>query len=229
MRQSLSHVYILISIDSLYQYLEDISTGLTREDVERMIESSISNSNTSSIDSDGIEELIRVSIEVALEPIKESVSELETYTRSQFAAVRDEIQRAISDRSIATEAVATIETTPMTTNNGDSLTFNQLATKLDYPVPEGVVVKSPGKNNANVLIAFAATLGQSYRWSGKRQKFDRIDAKLKKGNVSGAIDQCIFEAEQAQEIAQQVIKDLNDNQNTLTKVAKATLNKYQLL
>jgi hypothetical protein len=56
-----------------------------------------------------------------------------------------------------------------------------------------------------------------------------FDAKLKKGNVSGAIDQCIFEAEQAQEIAQRAIRDLNDNQDILTKVAKATLNKYQLL
>ena len=63
--------------------------------------------------------------------------------------------------------------------------------------------------------------------------FDKLitifDAKLKKGNVSGAIEQCILEAEQAQEIAQQAIRDLNDNQNILTKVAKATLNKYQLL
>ena len=56
-----------------------------------------------------------------------------------------------------------------------------------------------------------------------------FDAKLKKGNVSGAIDQCILEAEQAQEIAQQAIRDLNDNQNLLTGIAKATLKKYQVL
>jgi hypothetical protein len=63
--------------------------------------------------------------------------------------------------------------------------------------------------------------------------FDKVttmfDANLKQGNVSGAIGQSILEAEQAQEIAQQAIRDLNDNQNILTKVAKATLNKYQLL
>lgn len=56
-----------------------------------------------------------------------------------------------------------------------------------------------------------------------------FNAKLKQGNVSGAIDQCIFETEQAQEIAQQAIRDLNENQNILTRVAKATLNKYQIL
>jgi hypothetical protein len=56
-----------------------------------------------------------------------------------------------------------------------------------------------------------------------------FDAKLKQGNISDAIGQSILEAEQAQEIAQQAIRDLNDNQNILTRVAKATLNKYQLL
>jgi hypothetical protein len=87
-------------------YVENTSTGLTREDVEIMIKSSILNLNIASIDSSAIEELTRVSIEIALEPIKQSVSELETYTRSQFAAVRDEIKRAISDRSVTTESIA---------------------------------------------------------------------------------------------------------------------------
>jgi hypothetical protein len=56
-----------------------------------------------------------------------------------------------------------------------------------------------------------------------------FDTKLKKGDVLGAINQCIFEAEQVQTIAQQAIKDLDDNQTILTEIANATLNKYQFL
>jgi LPS O-antigen subunit length determinant protein (WzzB/FepE family) len=87
---------------------EYTSTGLTREDVDSMIKSSIDNQLISSsrkyieeltksyIDSLGIsststndiEELTRASIEIALEPIKESVSKLEAEVR------------AISDRTV---------------------------------------------------------------------------------------------------------------------------------
>jgi hypothetical protein len=84
---------------------EHTSTGLAREDVESMIKSSIDNRLTGSnrdyieeliksyIDSLGIsststndiEELTRASIDIALEPIKESVSKLE----SEVRAIRD--------------------------------------------------------------------------------------------------------------------------------------------
>jgi hypothetical protein len=87
-----------------------ISTGLAREDVESMIKSSMDDRLASSyrdyteesiksyIDSLGIsststndiEELTRASIEIALEPIKESVSKLEAEVR------------AISDRTVET-------------------------------------------------------------------------------------------------------------------------------
>jgi hypothetical protein len=33
-----------------------------------------------------------------------------------------------------------------------------------------VGIKNPGKENADTLIAFAATLGQSYGWDGKKQR-----------------------------------------------------------
>ena len=92
---------------------EYTSTGLTREDVESMIKSSIDNQLASShrkyieesiksyIDSLGIsststndiEELARASIDIALEPIKESVSKLDADTQSQFEAVRDDIEK----------------------------------------------------------------------------------------------------------------------------------------
>ena len=113
------------SIGVTRENIESVSTGLTRENVESIVKSSIDNQLVDSnrdyieelikscIDSLGIsstgtnhiEGMARASIEEALEPIKESVSELETYTRSQFAAVRDEL-RAISNRSVTTESLA---------------------------------------------------------------------------------------------------------------------------
>ena len=167
------------SIEKARGYVENTSTGLTREDVESMIKSSIDNLNIPSIDSSVIEELARVSIETALEPIKESVSELETYARSQLAAVRDEIKRAISDLSITTESIATIETTPAKITllkEGEYISFTQLAKQLSYEIPDGVKATSPRKEGADDLIAFAASLGQSYGWHGKKQKFYRTDA-----------------------------------------------------
>jgi hypothetical protein len=186
------------SIEKARGYVENTSTGLTREDVESMIKSSIDNQlidsnrdyieelikscidnlGIASTDTNDIEESARVSIEVALEPIKESVSELETYTRSQLAAVKDEIKRAISDRSVTTESIATIETTPAKTaplKEGEYISFSQLAKQLSYPIPNGVETTSPRKEGAEDLIAFAATLGQSYGWHGKKQKFYRTD------------------------------------------------------
>ena len=165
------------SIEKARGYVENTSTGLTREDVESMIKSSIDNLNIPSIDSSAIEELARVSIERALEPIKESVSELETYARSQLAAVRDEIKRAISDLSITTESIATIETTPAKSlKTGEPISFTQLTKQLGYEIPDGVKASQPRKDGADGLIAFAATLGKSYKWDGKTQRFYRTDA-----------------------------------------------------
>lgn len=81
------------SIGATRENIESISTGLTREDVESIVKSSIDNQLVDS-NRDYIEELVkscidnlgtndiegitRVSIEVAIEPIKESVSELKT-------------------------------------------------------------------------------------------------------------------------------------------------------
>jgi hypothetical protein len=56
-----------------------------------------------------------------------------------------------------------------------------------------------------------------------------FDIKLKKGDISGALNQCILGAEKAQEIALQAIETLNNNHNALNKVVKTTLNKYQKL
>jgi hypothetical protein len=98
-------------------HVESTSTGISREDIDKMVRFSIDNQlvgsnrdyieeliknyidslGISSTDTNDIEESTRVSIEVALEPIKESVSKLEADTDSQFKAVRDKL-KAISDR-----------------------------------------------------------------------------------------------------------------------------------
>jgi hypothetical protein len=147
-----------------------LSNGLTKDEVIDLIQQSITNSH--------LPQLIGANdIEVALEPIKESVSELETYTQSQFAAVRDEL-KAISNRSVTTESTDTTETTPAKTTplkEGEYTSFAQLAKQLGYSTPNGVKATNPRKEGADDLIAFAASLGQSYGWDGKKQKFYRTD------------------------------------------------------
>jgi hypothetical protein len=56
-----------------------------------------------------------------------------------------------------------------------------------------------------------------------------FDAKLKKGDLSGAINQSILEAEQAQEIAKQSVSKLKHKRNQIQELTEKTLNKYQLL
>jgi hypothetical protein len=110
-------------------YVENVSTGLTREDIDKMVRFSIDNQlvgsnrdyieelikkyidslDISSTDTNDIEESARASIEVALEPIKESVSKLEADTQSRFEAVRDELI-ALSERVV--EIPAAIANTP---------------------------------------------------------------------------------------------------------------------
>jgi hypothetical protein len=87
-------------LDLVNEYLTSHlpSNGLSKDEVLDLIEQSVTNNH--------LPQLIGArDIEVALEPIKESVSELETYTRSQFAAVRDELKKAI-DGYVATDAIA---------------------------------------------------------------------------------------------------------------------------
>lgn len=56
-----------------------------------------------------------------------------------------------------------------------------------------------------------------------------FDHKIKKGDISGAINLSILEAEQAQQVAKDEIKNLNLKRKELNKVSKNMLNKYQLL
>ena len=83
--------------------IEHISTGLSRVDIEKMIEASIDKTRDSievyvresldktSIDTTDIQKMVNESIEIALEPITVSVSEAEDYTKLQIEAVRGEL------------------------------------------------------------------------------------------------------------------------------------------
>ena len=124
-----------------------------------------------STDATVLEELVKVNIEAHADRL----AELETYTQSQFAAMRDELKRAISDRSVTTEAVATVPDPVSPTGDGvEYLSFHQLASELGYVLPVELKDKPP-QVRANALIAFAATLGHSYVWRGKNQKFYRTN------------------------------------------------------
>jgi hypothetical protein len=80
------------------------SNGLSKDEVLDLIKQSVTNNHSPQL-------IGARDIEVALEPIKESVSELEAYTQSQFAAVRDELKKAIGDR-VATDTIANQTTVP---------------------------------------------------------------------------------------------------------------------
>lgn len=56
-----------------------------------------------------------------------------------------------------------------------------------------------------------------------------FDAKLKKGDLVGAIGQSILEAEQAQAIAKQAVAELKHKRKKIQELAEKALNKYQLL
>ena len=130
--------------------------------------------------------MVNTAIDDRILPLIEShtdrLAELETYTRSQLAAVRDELRVSSAALPITGKTVIGCEGVPTTTSqekpntDGDTKTFTQLDKQLNYPIPEGVKATSPRTEGAEDLIAFAATLGQSYKWDGKKQKFYRTDA-----------------------------------------------------
>ena len=75
-----------------------------------------------------VEELVKVNIE----PLADLLAELETYTQSQFAAVRDELKKSL-DRTVTTEPIAidttaTIEDLPTTEPSPGSIPVNKQPT-----------------------------------------------------------------------------------------------------
>jgi hypothetical protein len=94
------------SIGSTGNSQKSEKVGVSALDIEEIIKTYASTHlDIPSIDSGNVEELVRASIETALQPINESVRELETYTQSEFAAVRDELKKAIGGH-VATDAIA---------------------------------------------------------------------------------------------------------------------------
>jgi hypothetical protein len=153
---SREEVLDLISEYSTSHSLGDIpSVGLSKDEVLDLVKNELL--STSPVRHDG-------------EPT--ALAELKEYIDNQIAAVRTEL-RAIGDRFSAGEATPTVTTEPVA--SGEPISFSKLAKQLDYPIPEGVSPTNPQKTGADDLIAFAASLGQSYKWRGKNQRFYRIE------------------------------------------------------
>jgi len=56
-----------------------------------------------------------------------------------------------------------------------------------------------------------------------------FDAKLKRGDLTGAINQSILEAEQAQNVAQKGVSNLQRKRKRIKDLAETAQKKYQLL
>lgn len=122
-----------LSIGAGRGYIENVSTGLTKENIEEIVKSSIDsqstdshrayieksiksyidNLDTASIGNVDIEELAKMSIEIALEPIKASALKLDADVQSQLAAMRDEL-KTIRDLMVTTEPNAKLTTEAIT-------------------------------------------------------------------------------------------------------------------
>lgn len=182
-------------------YIENISIGLTRENVESMVKSSIDNQLVDSnrdyieeliknyIDSLGIsstgtnhiEGMTRASIEVALEPIKESVSELETYTQSQLASLRDEIKKALSSRAVvpATESIASLQITDsdlISETPSDRVTTADPIANPTTAKPDRDTEKDP---NIKPWVEFFKMVGIEAMTATKAQKKENINTRDK--------------------------------------------------
>lgn len=79
-----------------------VSTGIDRESIDKMIRESIEKYSIKHSTGVSIED-VEVLIKTSTQPIEESMSELEEYTQSQIASVREDL-KAISGRSVTTES-----------------------------------------------------------------------------------------------------------------------------
>ena len=61
------------------------------------------------------------------------------------------------------------------------------------------------------------------------QELSLFDHKLRKGDLIGAINHSILEAEQAQDIASEALESLDKNYKEVKQIANQALAKYQLL
>lgn len=91
-------VYRDSMVVSAGNYVDSSVGGMTRTDIERLVKSYVDSHNSSAVaeeilktsgDATVLEELVKVNVE----PLADLLAELETYTQSQFAAVRDELKK----------------------------------------------------------------------------------------------------------------------------------------
>ncbi len=162
---------------SIGKYLQNNSVGFTHQEVRDIAAATIKDSIAFErlCNEGAVINVAEKIVNSAFNPLSQAIVKLEADTCSQFAAVRDEIERAISNRSVTTEAVATVPDPVSPTDDGvEYLSFHQLATQLGYVLPVELKDKTP-QVRATALIAYAATLGQSYGWNGKKQKLYRTE------------------------------------------------------
>jgi hypothetical protein len=109
---------------------ESIKLSIVSMDIERLVKSYVDGHNFSVVSTDDVKQLIAASanellelipsdiptletikaeINLSIAPIENSIVELETYTQSQFKALRDEL-RAISNRSVEVPAARIVST-----------------------------------------------------------------------------------------------------------------------
>jgi hypothetical protein len=90
--------------------------------------------------------------------------------------------------------------------------------RLGYKVNDDTLkaeVPAPSKPNLRVL--------------GDKNKNDFFDAKLRRGDITGAIDQSIMEADKASKMAKEAIKNIEARRKEVSELTQKALKKYPLL
>lgn len=88
------------SIDTA-DVLSLVKASILSMDIESLVKQSIDNHSIPSIGIDDVENLLSESIDSKISPLGESISELETYTQNQLAAMREEIGKLGKPSAIA--------------------------------------------------------------------------------------------------------------------------------
>lgn len=129
---------------------------LSKADIEELINTTIEDKlGKSSIGIAEVENLVNISIDNKITPLTESVTELETYTQSQFKAVREEV-KALGDRTVTTDAIANPTTTPAKT------------------APANIADKDP---NTKSWAEFFRMIGMDVLKAPEAQKKENIDTR----------------------------------------------------
>ena len=184
--------YTPVGIHTVINTVNHHDSVLTHHDVLEIVNTAVS--KLSLPNHDAVMTIVNIAIDDRILPLIEShtdlLAELETYTRSQFAAVNELIslssrelrvptakQVDLRSHLVNTESIAVSATTSQEKPDAEReyITFAQLAKQLGYKIPDDVKVASPRTEGAEGLIEFAATLGHSYKWDGRNRKFSKTE------------------------------------------------------